>query len=154
MTIGVARLDAPGVRPTVGDLRRARDMLAAAGDGSAANVAHALGMILRGSDPIVALGLKASSGRRSALTVDRIAARDDLLRRMAARYHAGLSISAQAREIAAVAKAYWRRAARADADLEDMPDSYVGMPREFLFHIARLPASVPSERTIRMILSA
>lgn len=148
------RLNAPGVRPTVGDLRRVRDMLVAAGDASAASVAHALSTILRGGDPVAALGLKASSGRRSALTVDRIAARDDLLRRMAARHHAGLCVSAQARAIAAAASAYWRRAARADADLEDMPDSYIDMPREFLFHIARLPASVPSERTIRVILSS
>lgn len=148
------RLDAPGVRPTVGDLRRVRDMLAAAGDASAASVAHALGTILRGGDPVAALGLKASSGRRSALTVDRIATRDDLLQRMAARHYSDTCVSVQARAIAAAASAYWRRAAGADADLEDMPGSYVGTPREFLFHIARLPAIVPSERTIRVILSS
>lgn len=147
------RIDAPGVRPTVGDLRRARDTLISAGDPSAINVAAALGSILRGDDAISALGLKATAGRRSALTVDRIASRDDLLRRMAARHYAGLSTSAQAREVSAAARAYWRRAARLDIGLDDMPASYAGMPREFLFHIARLPASVPSERTIRLILA-
>lgn len=50
------RLDAPGVRPTVGDLRRVRDMLASAGDASAATVAGALGVILRGGDAVIALG--------------------------------------------------------------------------------------------------
>lgn len=152
--IEAVRLEAPGARPTVGDLRRARDMLLAAGDKSAVNVAEALGAILHGGDPISALGLKASAGRRSALTVDRIASRDDLLRQMAARHYAGMSASAQARAIASAAGAYWRRAARADAELDDMPASYIGMPREFLFHIARLPATVPSGRTIRLILAA
>lgn len=146
-------IDAPCVRPTVGDLRRARDLLLAAGNASAENVARALGTILYGGDPVVALGLKASAGRRSALTVDRIASRDDLLRSMAARHYAGLCVSAQARSIANAAEAYWRRAAAADANLDDMPGSYAGMPREFLFHIARLPATVPSERTIRAVLS-
>ncbi|MCI1141699.1 hypothetical protein MOP88_09610 [Sphingomonas sp. WKB10] len=153
MTVA-ARLDAAGVRPTVGDLRRARDTLIATKDPSAINVAAALASILRGDDAISALGLKATAGRRSALTVDRIASRDDLLRRMAARHYAGMSTSAQAREIASVAKAYWRRAARLDVELDDMPASYVGMPREFMFHVARLPATVPSERTVRAILSA
>jgi len=153
MTVA-ARLNAAGVRPTVGDLRRARDTLIATKDPSAINVAAALASILRGDDAISALGLKATAGRRSALTVDRIASRDDLLRRMAARHYAGMSTSAQAREIASVAKAYWRRAARLDVELDDMPASYVGMPREFMFHVARLPATVPSERTVRAILSA
>ena len=152
--IDVARLDAPCVRPTVGDLRRVRDMLVAAGDASAANVAEAIGAILNGLDPVVALGLKATAGRRSALTVDRIASRDDLLRGMAIRHYPNMCTSAQAREIAAAADAYWRRAARADEALEDMPNSYIGMPREFLFHIARLPATVPSARTIRLVLAS
>jgi hypothetical protein len=125
----------------------------AAGDASAVNVAVALGAILRGGDAVSALGLKAVAGRRSALTVDRITARDELLRRMAARHFASVSTSAQAREIAKAARAYWCRAARLDVDLDDMPASYAGMPREFLFHVARLPASVPSERTIRLILA-
>jgi len=152
--IDSACLDAPGVRPTVGDLRRVRDMLIEAGDASSASVAHALGAILQGLDPVIALGLKATAGRRSALTVDRIASRDDLLRRMAARHYGDMCTSAQAREISTVASAYWRRAASADAAVEDMPDSYVGMPREFLFHIARLPATVPSARTIRLVLAS
>jgi len=147
------RLDAPDARPTVGDLRRVRDMLLAAGDASAVNVAQALAAILRGGDAVSALGLKASTGRRSALTVDRIATRDELLRRMAARHYPRMSTSAQAREIAKAASAYWRRAARLDVDLEDMPASYAGMPREFLFHVARLPSTVPSERTIRLVLA-
>lgn len=85
--------------------------------------------------------------------MDRIAARDDLLRRMATNLYPGMSTSAQAREIASAASAYRRRAAGADVDLEDMPASYAGGPREYLFHIVRLPASVPSERTVREILS-
>jgi hypothetical protein len=72
---------------------------------------------------------------------------------MADRHYAGLSVSEQARQIEEAASAYWRRAARLDTDLEDIPESYVGMPREFLFHVARLPATVPSRRTIRLILS-
>lgn len=151
--IDAGRLDAPGARPTVGDLRRVRDMLLTAGDASAISVAQALAAILRGGDAVSALGLKASTGRRSALTVDRIATRDELLRRMAARHYPHLSTSAQAREIVKAASAYWRRAARLDVDLEDMPTSYAGMPREFLFHVARLPATVPSERTIRLVLA-
>jgi hypothetical protein len=129
-------------------------MLIGAGDGSSARVAHALAVILQGLDPVIALGLKATAGRRSALTVDRITSRDDLLRRMAARHYGDMCTSAQAREIASVAAAYWRRAASADAAVEDMPESYVGMPREFLFHIARLPATVPSARTIRLVLAS
>lgn len=152
--IDAAGLDATGVRPTVGDLRRVRDMLVEAGDASSTSVAHALGAILQGLDPVIALGLKASAGRRSALTVDRIVSRDNLLRRLAARHYPDMCTSAQAREIAVVADAYWRRAARADAALEDMPKSYAGMPREFLFHIARLPATVPSARTIRLLLAS
>ncbi|WP_271299648.1 hypothetical protein [Sphingomonas sp. CV7422] len=150
---GSIRLGAPGVRPTVGDLRRVRDMLASAGDSSAASVAGALGIILRGGDAVTALGLKAATGRRSALTIDRIAARDDLLRRLASAHYQGMSTSGQAREIAKEANSYARRAAGLDVDLDDMPTSYLGRPREYLFHIARLPASVPSERTIRVILS-
>ncbi len=129
-------------------------MLIAAGDTSAMNVAQALASILAGGDAVRALGLKASSGRRSALTVDRIAARDGLLRQMSARHYPNLSTSAQARAIAKEASSYRIRAARLDLDLDDMPASYAGMPREFLFHIARLPATVPSERTIRLVLSA
>lgn len=147
-------LDARGINPTVGDLRRARDVLLHAGDASSTTVAAAIGLILRGDDPVAALGLKATTGRRSALTVDRIAARDDLLRSMARRHYPDSCASAQAREIASVANAYWRRAARLDVALEDMPQSYRGMPREFLFHIARLPATVPSMRTLRLILTA
>ncbi|KQS03099.1 hypothetical protein ASG11_01480 [Sphingomonas sp. Leaf357] len=148
------RLDVPGVRPTVGDLRRARDVLASAGEASVATVAEAIGAILNGLDPVTALGLKATAGQRSALTVDRIASRNQLLRSMARRHFAEMCPSAQAREIAAVANTYWRRAARADATLEEMPSSYVGMPREFLFHIARLPTTIPSERTIRLVLAS
>lgn len=128
-------------------------MLAIASDASATSVATALSVILRGGDPVTALGLKATTGRRSALTIDRIATRDDLLRRMATAHYGDLSTSAQAREIAKEAEAYRRRAAALDIDLDDVPASYLGRPREYLFHIARLPASVPSERTIRVILS-
>lgn len=149
----IDRLDVPGMRPTVGDLRRARDVLLDAGDASSVNVAGALRSILYGCDPVEALGLKARTGRRSALTVDRMAARDELLRAMAGRHYADRCTSAQAREIANAAEAYWRRAARLDVALEDMPESYRGMPREFLFHIARLPATVPSMRTVRQILT-
>lgn len=149
-----AGLDMPSIGPSVGDLRRACDRLLSLGDGSSVRVARAIGAILLGVDPIAALGLKAGAGRRSALTKDRIAARDDLIRRMAARHYAGLSTSAQAREISLAASAYNRRAARLDIDLDDMPASYAGMPREFLFHIGRLPAAVPSERTLRLVLAS
>ncbi|KQM41231.1 hypothetical protein [Sphingomonas sp. Leaf10] len=148
------RVSVVGVQPTVGDLRRAREVLLKAGDISSTNVADALGSILHGRDPVLALGLKATTGRRSALTVERIAARDDLLRRMALRHYPDRCASAQAREIATAAEAYWRRAARLDVALEDMPDSYRGMPREFLFHVVRLPATVPSMRTLRLILTS
>jgi hypothetical protein len=152
--IDVGRLEAPRVRPTVRDLRSVRDMLVAAGDTSAANVAEALGAILNGLDPVIALGLKATAGRRSALTLDRLSRRDELIRHLAQSFFPDMPISDQARRISEAAAAYWRRAAKLDRELLEMPGSYVDTARELLFHIARLPADMPKERSIRAILAA
>lgn len=150
----VTCLDAPAARPNLGDLRRARDMLLLAGDMSAQSVARALDAILDGADARQALGLKGRAGQRSAFTADRLMQRDMLIRTIADCHFSRQSVSDQARNIASVAAAYWRRAARLDLDLDAMPESYAATPREQLFRLARLPAEIPRERTIRAILSA
>jgi hypothetical protein len=151
--IDAASQDACGVRPAVGDLRNVRDMLLDAGDISARRVANALDQILSGTDARLALGLKSRAGQRSAFTTERLTRRDMLIRQIAHCHFPRQSVSDQAREITSIAAAYWRRAARLDIDLDAMPESYVATPREQLFHLARLPAEMPRERTIRAILS-
>lgn len=139
--------------PTPGDMRQVRALLANMSSPAASRLAGALDRILVGEDPATALGLKPSAGQRTALTKDRLLRRDELLRELARRHFKRMNVSEQAREIVAIWAEYQRRAARLDAATGEMPSSYIGRPRAFLFEISRLPASVPSVRTLRMVLS-
>lgn len=78
----IALASSLGVCTTVRDLRRVEEMLTTAGNASTASVAETFEIILRDGDAVVALGLKTTAGRCSALTVDRFAARYHLLDRM------------------------------------------------------------------------
>lgn len=151
---GVPERPEPPRPLTMQDYHWLRDLVLASPDEPARPWACALTRIITGSDPMDALALKSTPGQRSAASRARTAERNRLIREMAKKMFSGRSTSEQARLIAAEDAAYQRsRAARQDLDLERMPESYERRPIRYLFEIARLPELMPSERTIRLILS-
>src|SRR5262245_61066483 len=79
--------------------------------------------------------------------------RDAALVQLARRYLADQSISAQARAIHRMCTRYAACAWRSDRDLHEMPMSYAGAPKEFLWRAFSAGAPMPiGERRLRMIL--
>lgn len=79
--------------------------------------------------------------------------RDAALRTLAARHHAGETVTAQARAIATAAARYAASAWRDDARLDAMPAHYAGTAREPLYRAFASGAPMPlGERQMRNIL--
>jgi hypothetical protein len=79
--------------------------------------------------------------------------RDALLRLLAVRHFASLSLTQKSREIYRLARRYAETAWRFDRDLPTMPDRYRDKPQELLFKAFRLAAPMPiCERHLRTIL--
>jgi hypothetical protein len=93
-------------------------------------------------------------GRRTAATLDAIACRDALLVEAARRYCAGMSDRAAAAmlhtKLARYRAGAWRRT-RVEAQC---PPRHLGRLDELLWQLLRLRDAIPSERLIRLVLSA
>jgi hypothetical protein len=100
-----------------------------------------------------ALGIRSLRGGVPWWREDAIRKRDALLRVLALRYFANLTVTQMAREIYRMACRYAESAWRFDRDREEMPARYRDTPFELLFRAFRLAAPMPvSERHLRTIL--
>ncbi len=115
-------------------------------------VAAALRSIVRGVNPLLALGLQPGPGERSPVTVFRLEQRDQLIRAMARQFYGDQSANRAATEIAREIASYERNAAAIDLHLYEPPASYAGRPRELLFWLNKLGAGFPAKASIRRIL--
>jgi len=100
-----------------------------------------------------ALGIQAMRGGVPWWREEAIRQRDALLRLLALRHFADLSLTQKSREICRLARRYAETAWRFDRDLPAMPDRYRHKPQELLFQAFRLAAPMPvCERHLRTIL--
>lgn len=80
--------------------------------------------------------------------------RDAALRALAGRHLAGLSVTAQARQVRLLAVRYAASAWRFDRGRPEMPAHYAGSPQEWLWRACSSGAPMPiGERQLRHILS-
>lgn len=101
-----------------------------------------------------ALGIPPMRGGIPWWREEAIRQRDALLRLLALRHFADLSVTQKSREICRLARRYAETAWRFDRDLHAMPDRYRDKPQELLFQAFRLAAPMPvCERHLRTILS-
>ncbi len=83
-----------------------------------------------------------------------IRARDASLRALAERFFTDLSPCAQAHKVWTIARRYAASAWRFDGDAADMPGTYTGTPKEYLWHAFKSGATMPlGERQLRNILA-
>jgi hypothetical protein len=100
-----------------------------------------------------ALGIQPMRGGIPWWREEAIRQRDALLRLLALRHFANLSLTRKSREICRLARRYAETAWRFDRNLPAMPDRYRGKPQELLFQAFRLAAPMPvCERHLRTIL--
>ena len=100
-----------------------------------------------------ALGLRYGRGGVPWWREKTLRVRDAVLRDLADKFFADLSICNRSRRIATLASRYGASAWRHDQTRQDMPESYVGTPREYLWHAFKSGASMPlSERQVRNIV--
>jgi hypothetical protein len=100
-----------------------------------------------------ALGIQSLRGGIPWWREEAIRQRDALLRLLALRHFAELSLTQKSREICRLARRYAETAWRFDRDLAAMPDRYRDKPQELLFRAFRLAAPMPvCERHLRTIL--
>ncbi len=79
--------------------------------------------------------------------------RDAALRALAGSFFAALSPCAQARKIATISRRYAASAWRVDESKPDMPQAYVGTPKEYLWLAFKSVAVMPiGERQLRNVL--
>jgi hypothetical protein len=101
-----------------------------------------------------ALGLRYGRGGVPWRREKALRERDAALRELADEFFADLSICKRSDEIATLALRYGASAWRHDCDGRDMPESYAGTPREYLWRAFRSGAAMPlSERQVRNIVS-
>ncbi len=101
-----------------------------------------------------ALGIPSLRGGVPWWREEAIRKRDALLRVLALRHFAGLTITERSREICRLARRYAESAWQLDRGREEMPQRYRNTPLELLFRAFRLSAPMPvSERHLRTILS-
>ncbi|MGH6893591.1 MAG: hypothetical protein ACREEP_15175 [Dongiaceae bacterium] len=100
-----------------------------------------------------ALGIQSMRGGVPWWREEAIRQRDALLRLIALRHFADLTVTQKSREICRLARRYADSAWRFDRDRKDMPDRYRNTPLELLFRAFRLAAPMPvCERHLRTIL--
>lgn len=100
-----------------------------------------------------ALGLRYGRGGVPWWREKAIRDRDTALREFADEFFTDLSICGRSREIATRALRYGASAWRHDKNRSDMPESYAGTPREYLWRAFRSGATMPlSERQVRNII--
>ncbi|HEX6118304.1 MAG TPA: hypothetical protein VFZ03_02560 [Dongiaceae bacterium] len=100
-----------------------------------------------------ALGIHSMRGGIPWWREEAIRQRDALLRLLALRHFANLSLTRKSREICRLARRYAETAWRFDRELPAMPDRYRDKPQELLFQAFRLAAPMPvCERHLRTIL--
>jgi hypothetical protein len=124
-------------------IRRAADLLAAAGEGT---VADALAQILEGVPPEEALGLKASAGKRSPLLEDRLRRRDAELRNWRAAFYAGVSDREAARQMLRRFHRY------SGSGLRQLPHE-IGGELQHIAQIINLRVEMPGATRLRAVLS-
>ncbi len=79
--------------------------------------------------------------------------RDAALRELAQRHHAGLSVSAQSKQIFTRCTRYAASAWRFDRNRDDMPRAYLRTPKELIWRAFKSGAVMPlGERQLRNIL--
>ncbi|MDX1710838.1 MAG: hypothetical protein R3316_06835 [Rhodovibrionaceae bacterium] len=100
-----------------------------------------------------ALGLEAGRGGMPWWRVDANRHRDAALRELAQRFYAEGTICARARDIERFTQRYAETAWRFDRDREEMPESYSGTAKEYVWRAFRSGATMPiGERQLRNIL--
>jgi len=101
----------------------------------------------------VALGILPMRGGIPWWREEAIRQRDALLRLLALRHFADLSLTQKSREIYRLSRRYAETAWRFDRELPAMPDRYRDKPQELLFRAFHLAAPMPvCERHLRTIL--
>lgn len=100
-----------------------------------------------------ALGLIPAPGEEHWRTAARRHARDDELRRLAARFLPGLSVRGAAAEVARLIERYEIRWVRADQHGESMPAGYIGRPEQHLYRAFSTGIPMPSANRLRAILA-
>lgn len=100
-----------------------------------------------------AMGIQPMRGGIPWWREEAIRQRDALLRLLALRFFADLSLTQKSRQICRLARRYAETAWRFDRNLSAMPDRYRHKPQELLFQAFRLAAPMPvCERHLRTIL--
>jgi hypothetical protein len=100
-----------------------------------------------------ALGLRFGRGGVPWWREEAMRKRDAALRQLADRFHAGLSVSAQARIIRGAAIRFGASAWRRDRELDAMPAYYAGREHEWLWRAFASGAPMPiGERQLRHVL--
>ena len=100
-----------------------------------------------------ALGLRYGRGGVPWWRERALRARDTALRELADECYADMGICERSREIATLASRYGASAWCHDSDGRDMPESYAGTPREYLWRAFRSGGTMPlSERQVRNIV--
>jgi hypothetical protein len=100
-----------------------------------------------------AVGLKFARGGVPWWLEEALRKRDAALRELAARFHAGQSVSTQAKHILSTARRYAASAWPRDRELGAMPAHYAGREHEWLYRAFAAGAPMPiGERQLRHVL--
>ena len=102
-----------------------------------------------------ALGIRTSRGGMPWWREEATRKRDELLRLLAQRHFAHLSVSQRAHQIHLMLTRYAASGWRFDCRMNEMPDGYRGTSSELLWHAFKTGAAIPvGERHLRTILTA